>query len=168
MGRTSPNNVTCLIFFLPSFNSSPAGQKVAAILADNIFKCIFLTENDKIPIPISMKLVLRIPIDNKTALVQVMVWCRTGDKPLTEPMMVSLLMHICITRSQWVKQITSKSEENFVNPLAKLTALSKITPWSTEIYAWIYLLHFRLGVQFNPFDVETKILWFNCGLPVMA
>ena len=27
-------------------------------------------------------------------LVQIMVWRRPGDKPLAEPMMVSLLMHI--------------------------------------------------------------------------
>ena len=32
-------------------------------------------------------------------------WCNTkytGDKPLPEPMMVSLLTHICVTRLQWV------------------------------------------------------------------
>ena len=37
------------------------------------------------------------------ALVQIMAWHRPGDKPLSEPMMVSLLMHICVTRPQWVK-----------------------------------------------------------------
>ena len=58
---------------------------MAAIWADDIFKCIFLNENDKIPIQISMKLVSRNPIDNKPALVQVMAWRRIGDKPLPEP-----------------------------------------------------------------------------------
>ena len=58
---------------------------MAAILADDIFKCIFLNENDKITIQISLKLVRRSPIDNKSALVQVMAW-RTGDKPLPETM----------------------------------------------------------------------------------
>ena len=52
---------------------------MAAILADGKFKCIFLNENDIIPIP-------RSPIDNKLVLVQVMAWCRTGDKLLLEPM----------------------------------------------------------------------------------
>ena len=33
-----------------------------------------------------------------------MAWRRPGDKPLSEPMMVSLPMHICITRPQWVNQ----------------------------------------------------------------
>ena len=60
---------------------------MADISADNIFKWIFLNEKDKIPIQISPKLVPRGPIDNKPALVQVMVWRRTGDKPLPEPMM---------------------------------------------------------------------------------
>ena len=30
-----------------------------------------------------------------------MVWRRPGDKPLSEPMMVNLLTHICVTRPQW-------------------------------------------------------------------
>ena len=60
---------------------------MAAILADDIFKCIFLNEHDKIAIQISLKHVPRNPIDNKPALVQVMAWRRTGDKPLSEPMM---------------------------------------------------------------------------------
>ena len=36
------------------------------------------------------------------ALVQIMAWRRRGDKPLSEPVMVSLLTHICATRPQWV------------------------------------------------------------------
>ena len=47
---------------------------MAAILADDIFKCIFLNENDRIPIQISLKLVPMSPVDNKPVLVQVMAW----------------------------------------------------------------------------------------------
>ena len=61
-------------------------DKMAAILADDNFKCIFLNENDGILIRISLKFVPRSPIDNKPALVRVMAWRRTGDKPLPEPM----------------------------------------------------------------------------------
>ena len=32
-----------------------------------------------------------------------MDWRRTGAKPLSEPMMVNLLTHICVIRPQWVK-----------------------------------------------------------------
>ena len=62
-------------------------NKMAAISADNIFKYILLHENDRIQIQISLKLVPKSPIVNKPALLQVMAWCRTGDKPLPEPMM---------------------------------------------------------------------------------
>ena len=31
-----------------------------------------------------------------------MAWHRIGDKPLSEPIMVNLLTHICVTRPQWV------------------------------------------------------------------
>ena len=36
-------------------------------------------------IQISQKFVQEGPIDNMWALVQVMAWCQTGDKPLFEP-----------------------------------------------------------------------------------
>ena len=43
---------------------------MVAILADESYKCTFLNENDRIRI--SLKFVLRGPIDNKPALVQLM------------------------------------------------------------------------------------------------
>ena len=70
--------------------------------ADDTFKRIFLNENVKISIKISMKFVPRDPINNIPTLVQVMAWRRPGDKPLSEPMMVRLPTHICVTRPQWV------------------------------------------------------------------
>ena len=56
-------------------------------LADDNFGCIFLNENDRIPVRISLKFAPRRPIDNKPALVQVMAWRQTGDKPLPETML---------------------------------------------------------------------------------
>ena len=44
-------------------------------------------ENARIAIMISLKFVPKGPIDNKSALVQVVAWRRTGDKPLPEPKM---------------------------------------------------------------------------------
>ena len=70
--------------------------------ADDIFKFIFLNENVWIPIKISLKFVPKGQINNIPALVQIMAWRRPGDKPLSEPMMVSLPTHICVTRPQWV------------------------------------------------------------------
>ena len=60
---------------------------MAGILADDNFGCIFLNEYDRILIPISLKIVPKSPNDNKPALVKVMAWTRTGDKPLPETML---------------------------------------------------------------------------------
>ena len=84
------------------FNSLRPRQMVA-ILADDIFKWIFLNENVIILIEISLKSVPKGPINNIPALVQIMAWRRPGDKPLSEPMMVRLPTHICVTLPQWVK-----------------------------------------------------------------
>ena len=69
---------------------------------DDIFKSIFLNKNVWISIKISLKFVPRCPINNIPALVQIMAWRRPGHKPLSEPMMVSLPTHICVTQPQWV------------------------------------------------------------------
>ena len=62
-------------------------DKMAAILADDIFNCIFLNESNRIPIKISLMFVPKGPINNIPALVQIMAWRRTGDKSLSEPTM---------------------------------------------------------------------------------
>ena len=62
-------------------------DKTATLLANDIFECIYLNENDRITFQISLKFVPRSLIDNKPALVQVMAWRRTGDKPLPEPVL---------------------------------------------------------------------------------
>ena len=70
--------------------------------ADDTFNRIFVYENVKISIKFSLKFVHKGPINNIPALVQIMAWRRPGDKPLSEPVMVSLLTHMCVIRPQWV------------------------------------------------------------------
>ena len=71
--------------------------------SDDILKWLSLNENLWITIKISLKFVLRGPINNIPALVQIMAWRWPGDKPLSEPIMVSLLTHICASRPQWIQ-----------------------------------------------------------------
>ena len=83
---------------------------------DDIFKCISLNENIWILIEISLNFVPRGPINIIPALVQIMAWRRPGVKPLSEPMMVCLLTHICVTRPQWGKQLHNLfSKYNFIS-----------------------------------------------------
>ena len=70
--------------------------------ADDTFKPIFLNENMWISIKISLNVVSKGPIHNIAALVEIMAWRRSGDKPLSEPTVVRLLTHIYVTRPQWV------------------------------------------------------------------
>ena len=78
----APANCGCL----STINSSAPGQN-GHHFADDNFSWIFLNENVRISIKISLKFVPKGPIDNKSALVQVMAWRRTGDKPLPEPVL---------------------------------------------------------------------------------
>ena len=67
---------------------------------DDIFEYIFLNVKVLILIKISLKFVPKCSINNIPALVQIMAWRLPGDKPLSEPMMVSFPTHICVTRPQ--------------------------------------------------------------------
>ena len=82
--------------------------------ADDMFKCIFVNENFWIPIEISLKFVPKGPFNNIPALDQLMAWRRPGDKPLSEPMMVRLPTHICVTRPQWVNTSLEPTVETLI------------------------------------------------------
>ena len=87
-----------LYLFIFDLNMFPMVQltcwgryKMAAIFLENI----------------SFKFVPKDPINNIPALVQIMAWHEPGNKPLSKPMMTTLLTHICLTLSQWVNKMTS-------------------------------------------------------------
>ena len=90
--------------------------------ADDILKCIFENENEWISPRISLKFVPEVRINNIPALVQIMAWRRPGDKPLSEPIMVSLLTHICVTRPQWVNGLNVIKHHPLDNIWANMTA----------------------------------------------
>ena len=92
-----------VILFKPQYVNTLRPRQNGRRFADDTFKCIFLNENVRISIKISLKFISKGPINNIPALVQIMAWRRAGDKPLSEPMMVRLTTHICVTRPQWVK-----------------------------------------------------------------
>ena len=82
----------------PSFVNTLSPKQNGRRFSDDTFKRISLNENVSISIKISLKFVPEGPINNNSALVQIMAWRRPGDKPLSEPMVASLLTHICVTR----------------------------------------------------------------------
>ena len=58
--------------------------------ADDISKCLFVNENVRIPVKISLNCILDVRIDDIPALSRVMAGRRSGDKLLSDQMMVSL------------------------------------------------------------------------------
>ena len=96
-------NASDVIWHLSTWLTHWGWGKNGRQFADNIFKCIFLNENVWISIEISLMFVPNGQICNMPALVQIMAWCWPGNKPLSAPMMISLLTHICITQPQWAR-----------------------------------------------------------------
>ena len=82
--------------------------------ANDIFKCISLNENVWLSIKILMKFVPEVRITKISVLVQIMAWRQRGDKPLSGPMMVSLLTHICVTLPQWIKHLRWPTNRGFL------------------------------------------------------
>ena len=135
--------------------------------ADDTFKRIFLNENVRILIKISLKYVPKGPINNIPALVQIMAWRRSGDKPLSEPMIVSLLTHIRVTWPQWVKSWHGSviASHNYVwmktfihaQTNAGLThwGWEKMANFSEDIFKYIFLnenvwIAIRISLKFVP------------------
>ena len=124
--------------------------------ADDIFKCIFLNENDWISLKISLKFVPKGPINNIPALVQTMAWRRPGDKPLSEPMMVSLPTHICVTRSQWVNLLWSSDAIWWHRSVANCLFLTEKNPLPESIriyHQWVSLASALTTILDNEFSL---------------
>ena len=111
---------------------------------DDIFKYIFLNENIWISIEISLKFVLKGPVNNIPSLVQIMAWRRPGDKPLSEPMMVRLPTHICVSRPQWVNI-----------PWSLLTA--RLIPWLSYRFDIYQGFHWLIIITTNRTYLKCKI-----------
>ena len=66
--------------------------------AHDSFKCTFQNENCCILFQISLRFVPNGPINKVSTLVQIMPCHRPGNKPLSDPMMARLPMHVCVIR----------------------------------------------------------------------
>ena len=68
-------------------HTPPPPGKNGRHFPEDIFKCIFMNKKFCVLNKISLKFVPKGPINNILALVQIMAWRRSGDKPLSEPML---------------------------------------------------------------------------------
>ena len=75
-------------------------------LPDGIFNCILLNQNVQISMRISLMFIPKGSINNIPALDLIMASHHSGEKPLSRPMVVNLLMNICVICPQWFKPST--------------------------------------------------------------
>ena len=137
-----------------------------------------------IPIWISQKFVPRAPVDNKPALVQIMAWCWTADKPLPELMLTNSLTHIFGTRGRWVNRknlpLANNYDEDSWNgwknlchhddcrcPGAKQVSNHQQSPWLLWLFIYMASYYaicmvFHISLQWN-LNLNTKLEdWPTC------
>ena len=107
--------------------------------ADDIFKCIVVTENVWFPTKISLKFVPKGLINNIPSFVQLLALRRPGDKPLSEPMIISLPTHKCVVRQYWV--------------------LRKMHPFHTNI-SWFYVFVYKF--PYRTTEQRCCVIWYLC------
>ena len=140
--------------------------------ADNIFKCIFLNENIWIRIKISLNFVPKGPNNKMPALVQIMAWCRPGDKLLSEPMMFSLPTHISVTQPQWVNSRTAggiffcfivlKTMGSFLQNAHKRHSIACLYGQDMGVFCEFKVYQFSAFVTDILHQVHGHFLW-NCS-----
>ena len=140
------------------FNSLRPKQ-MDAIFADDIFKCIFLNENVWILIKISLKFVPKGPINNIPSLVKIMAWRRPGDKPLSEPMVVSLPTYICVARPQWVNCCFASTNTICILFQSDQNSLSKSLKETCSMI--LVLLSITVCIKGCHTQRSTLVIWAN-------
>ena len=74
-----------------------------------------------------------------------MAWGRPGDKPLSDPLMISVLTHICVTRPQWVKSLGQRDAYMHYQPWPSLVQIMAFHMFGTKPLSEPMLYH----CQFN-------------------
>ena len=83
------------------------GDKIDTILQTMFSNAMSWMKMFEFWLKFHLKFVPKGPINNIPALVQIMAWRRTGNKPLSEPMMTQFNnAYACVTRPQWVNIAT--------------------------------------------------------------
>ena len=125
-------------------NTSPPWQN-GRYFATDIFKRIFLNENFRILIQISLNFVPKGILDNNSALFQVMAWRRIGDKPLPESMLT--LVTDAYMRHQGEMRYSYGKNELSHRGLNKIVAIWQLIYsngpfWKIRFTFWLNFIEF--------------------------
>ena len=135
-------------------------KKNGCHFTDYVFKCIFLHENVWILLRSSLKFVPKVPINNILSLFQIMSWWWSGNKPLSEPMIVRLYVSLVLNKLKglawWLSGNKPLSEPMMVRlyvslGLNKLKGLEELSAlYITELKSiHVFLFHHEDWPQFT-------------------
>ena len=103
-------SITVCPYILPRWLNTLRSRQYGRYYTDDIFKWIFLIRMYGFRLKFHWNLIRVSTINIIPA--QAMLWRLPGNKPLSELMMIRLLMHICIARPQWVKYTLLIMDDN--------------------------------------------------------
>ena len=93
-----------------------------------------------------------------------MAWCRLGDKPLSEPMIVSLLTYMCVTRPQWFKE-RGNHKRHSTAPLNIISLRTyKLTHWGRVTHICVGKLTIIGSDNGLSPGRRQAIFWTNAGI----
>ena len=132
-------SISSLNYIYHDANSSPPGQN-GRHFTDDIFKCILMNEKNSILNRLSLKFDPKGLINNSPALVQIINCRRSGDKPLSEPMLTQLIHAYIRHYGRWVTSGLADFQSTYIYIIYKnIRYRSKIC--NQQISAW-YCAHF--------------------------
>ena len=116
-------------------------------------------ENLKIAFKISLKLIYKARINNISPLVQIMACRLLGAKPLSEPMMFNLLIHISPSTKWGVKNVSRRCHmTHFDNDISVDIQIWLKDSFKFQFVATLSLLNFML-VQSCQYANVVTISW---------
>ena len=154
-------SIKCVHSFFLAFNTLRPRQN-GHHFADDPFRCIFLNETVRIAIKFSPKFVPTCQMNNIRALGQIMTLCQPGNKPLSEPMMVRLPMHICVTRPHLIKALfLAYSCDLFTHILQGNITYNMIVPVTVKYPCQVWV---KLTITKPQQNITTHKSCSECGM----
>ena len=120
-------------------------------------------KNVRSSIKISLKFVPKSPINNIPTFVQIMAWCRPGDKPLSEPVIVCrcIYIYIWVRSRRWACLVTWFCNHLIAKPGNKTGEPS----WPDPYVMCVHYLPQQKSVQEFIYYPSISIINFDRDIP---
>ena len=129
---------------------------------------IFTNEKFNVLTWISFKFIPKVPIYNKSAFVQVMAWRRTGDKPLSEPLLTHFIDAYAALEGDENDKWNIINEPSFIdtielrsNVILKYRFIAKMTAFHP---IWYEMVKFNLSIVVKIIPTTSRPKQFGGGM----